>query len=289
MAAAIIGSFIISCAVRRSTLLAVALIAVAGCAGQRDMSPQLERPHCDPLTVPVVNHNSVELDPLSPDQRRKLVDLAEGVSNGREIWFIALQRNTWSKSCGREWAATVYFVPDRIALRVRRGLSATFVISDARPHAFQGPFLTRRATERTAADDESTTLLPTYIQVALKGTADAGRPEVPQGTLDMPFLRAIDLTDDQLVSVVDFMGTLHQLNRIRAAGEWVDPAAPLLSVSRNGDSIEVLNGIIEPPLFLEGQAIVLTTEDGAYRVVSVQPWRRCNLIWGEFRTDLQLP
>ncbi len=214
-------------------------------------------PRAIPEKVPVVVHSRFNPAPLSPAQRREIVERAtRAAPNGERVWFVLLKRNHVLDGEQR-YAVDVLFTPHVQSPRLRSGR----YVELGGEREFFARLIREAMPDGHVSNDAAEVSTREYCQVSLKETPFDHELRVPQGTL-LPFDRPQDFSDQELVEVVDFA---------RSSEGGLD-REPIIEIRRQNDQIWVLCGVCEGMLSGMGEMISCERVDGVVSVVSRGTW-----------------
>jgi hypothetical protein len=155
------------------------------------------------VAVPVVRRDSYFAGTLSAKQTARVVAAAERARpDGRPTWFVYVHSNYKPLLGSPEFRASVFYAPDNVEGRIRRG---------------------RRLTVTGDGDDDRNVGLYEYVQVLRPG--QPAEVTGPPGLRDLPmFLRAgqeatLLLGDAEIVSLVDFARAAFEKSSSRRDGD----------------------------------------------------------------------
>jgi len=215
--------------------------------------------------------------PIPKDLEEKLSEAVTlSTPAGERVWFLKIEGYAAQMGKpGKPWYnVSVYFRPHTSTPRLRRGKCTTCL---ARPHDYadanraeyrvwRGAFTLAQLPYLSASDRRRETTPGDYVQVSPTDEPFADRPDVPATDTAWPFLTSGELTDEEIVAIVDFV------RRLPPETRRVTPPLPIFSVSRSDrGQIEVLTGALHrtTPGKRAGEMFTLQPTDGTYKIIAV--------------------
>lgn len=219
--------------------------------------------------LPVTSSGRFVRQPLTQTQIDEIRSSAEPLAPaGEEAWFILVRRNQL-RGEKLQYAITVYYTPEEQTERIRRGHRTSF---DPQVQKFID--VMTKSLGGTASSQPRAKRLSPYCQVSLADQPFGEDLKTPSGTL-LPFPAPTGFTDDEIIAIVDFIRTSParaSAPSMRLSLSKFDGTAPIISIGRNQDYIEVKTGVLEGPLCGIGTFVrFIKTEDG-FEVVAVGQW-----------------
>lgn len=255
--------------------LIVAALLQVGCGGPPRFSPGEYVPPTSAApalhAVPVVYDPRLTPQPLTMAQMQEiLADAQPACPPGQQIWFILVRHNVElpgpkDNPQDKRWhyAAIVYYTPQTQTARLRKGLCLYLASAD--------PEL---ASVMQALGAHPEGLLP-WWQVSAETDPFTQQLDVPTWPL-MPFAAPRDLSDEEVVRIVDFVRTGPRAPAPANGGLLVvdrfDATEPILSITNQDGLIRVQSGSIQAPLAGQGQILILKKADTGYQVVELLEW-----------------
>ncbi len=220
-------------------------------------------------TTPVAYTGRFIDEPLTQDQVDEILSKADPlVPVGERIWFILTRRN--SESEGKlDYVASVYFTPEQQGKRMRRG---NFVSFDSSWERFIGTLTKSLGGNEDSPQPDKR--LQSYCQVSLAKQPFGDDLKTPQGTL-LPFAQPVGFTDAEIIEVVAFLRTSpgqSQAPNVFLTVSKLDGSAPIISIKKAGDGIEVQTGSVEGFLSGTGTFMRCIRTESGFKVVSLGQW-----------------
>jgi hypothetical protein len=182
---------------------------------------------------------------LKEEQKREIIQSARKLESKRGIWFIA---------SGSDWRyrAEVYFSPDEVRGRVRRGKAL----------AFKYPTLYDAIVKQPAQVEPFD-----YVQVG-EEPPEKFEPR-PQ---NMPFEMPGGLTLDEIAEIMTRVQADEKLPDDGSFPRQVDHRYPVLEFSHQGESVEIRTGFQEGGLNGIGEKLRFKKEHGKWVLQSIGMW-----------------
>ena len=203
---------------------------------------------CDNVTdnVPVIYHPLLKPEKLQAEQLKGILDKAsQSVPEHGKIWFVRVLCNEADRL--DTFSAVVYYRPEYSSDRLRKG--RFFCIDEDPP-------------------DEAA-VCREYCQVS-SGERDFGFDlEVPGQDMLFPFSRGEDVSDEEVVEVVDFIGSMAQSSN--SYSEFKGDA-PVVSIDKKDGVIEIRTGTKQDLAGSAGHILRIRKTGTRYELINVVPW-----------------
>lgn len=212
----------------------------------------------------IVYNNRLDPEPISQDQLKSLSTLV-CETKPNHVWFVRVLYNR--KDTLR---ASIYFLPENSSGRIKKGKLTYY---DSQYYTFPEDYITKKYI------NYNHDLKPEYydyVQV-LPELHSPVPGEIPYIAYMLPFSVSNNLTDLEIIEIVDFIRTGPILKKedegsINAYGEKPDPNIPIMSIKKVDGNIEVRMGTLEGPLSGSGQFLTIKKTDDEYELISIGMW-----------------
>jgi hypothetical protein len=226
-------------------------------------------------TVPVVyspRYDRFGGPPLSNEQVNALVQQGVDACPGNAPWFIYALANR-DRGGHPEIVARLLFAPDSATPRLRRGRLVHVAL---RPPSTRTD-LDRSMTHFLSAISGTTSgFVEEYWQVSPEGLSFAKTLETPGADL-LPLVPPEGFSETEVIKLVDLVRS-NPRNPLAGPDRHMVPdqingSLPIVSITRDGDVIEIMTGALEAPLSGGGELLrIRKSAEGVFEVLGLGVW-----------------